>query len=200
MNLLPKEFLPLILTFAPLFSKHVWESALVLLVGAILAPGKRTVSAILRVMRLHYEPHFQNYHRVLNRAVWSSRHASRLLLQQLVSVFAPSGVLVMGIDDTIERRWGKRIAARGIYRDPVRSSDSHFVKTSGLRWLSLMLLVDIPWAHRVWALPFFTILAPSQRHHQSRGLRHKNLTDWARQMLTQVRRWLPHSHDCPRCR
>ena len=74
----------------------------------------------------------------------------------------------------------------------VRSSDSHFVKTSGLRWLSLMLLVDIPWAHRVWALPFFTILAPSQRHHKSRGHRHKNITDWARQMLTQVRRWLPH--------
>lgn len=192
MNLLPKEFLPLILTFAPLFSKPVWESAIVLLVGAILAPGKRTVSAILRVMGLQHEHHFQNYHRVLSRAVWSSRHASRLLLQQLVSVFAPGGVLVMGIDDTIERRRGKRITARGIYRDPVRSSDSYFVKTSGLRWLSLMLLVDIPWAQRVWALPFFTVLAPSERHDQSHGHRHKTLTDWARQMLTQVRRWLPH--------
>lgn len=100
MNLLPKEFLPLILTFAPLFSKRVWESAVVLLVGAILAPGKRTVSAILRVTGLQHESQFQNYHRVLNRAVWSSRQASRLLLQQLVDVFAPSGVLVMGIDDT----------------------------------------------------------------------------------------------------
>lgn len=192
MSLLPKEFLPLILIFAPLFSKPVWESAIVLLVGAILAPGKRTVGAILRVMRLHHEPHFQNYHRVLNRAVWSSHHASRLLLQQLVSAFAPSGVLVMGIDDTIERRWGKRIAARGIYRDPVRSSDSHFVKTSGLRWLSVMILADIPWAHRVWALPFLTVLAPSERHHQTCGHQHKTLTDWARQMLTQVRQWLPH--------
>lgn len=192
MNLLPKEFLPLILTFAPLFSKPVWESALVLLVGAILAPGKRTVSAILRVMGLQHEHHFQNYHRVLSRAVWSTRRASQLLLQQLVSIFAPNGVLVMGIDDTIERRWGKQITARGIYRDPIRASDSHFVKTSGLRWLSLMVLVDISWAQRVWALPFFTVLAPSQRHHQSHGNRHKTLTDWARQMLTQVRRWLPH--------
>ncbi len=135
MNLLPKEFLPLILTFAPLFSKPMWESAVVLLVGAIVAPGKRTVSAILRAMGMQHEPQFQNYHRVLNRAAWSSRQASRLLLQQLVNVFVPSGTLVMGIDDTIERRWGKCIAARGIYRDPVRSSDSHFVKTSGLRWL-----------------------------------------------------------------
>jgi hypothetical protein len=191
MNLLPKEFLPIILAFASLFSKPVWESALVLLVGAILAPGKRTVSAVLRVMGLKDEPHFQTYHRVLNRAVWSSRQASRILLLLLVQCFAPSGALVMGLDDTIERRWGKRIAARGIYRDPVRSSDSHFVKTSGLRWLSLMLLVDIPWAQRVWALPFFTVLAPSERYHQSQGHRHKVLTDWARQMLTQVRRWLP---------
>ncbi len=100
MNLLPKEFLPLILTFAPLFSKPLWESALVLLVGAIVAPGKRTVSAILRVMGMQHEPHFQNYHRVLSRALWSSRQASRLLLQHLLSVFVPRGTLVMGIDDT----------------------------------------------------------------------------------------------------
>ena len=191
MNLLPNEFLPIILAFASLFSKPVWKSALVLLVGAILAPGKRTVSAVLRVMGLKDEPHFQTYHRILNRAVWSSRQASRILLLLLVQCFAPSDVLVMGIDDTIERRWGKRIAARGIYRDPVRSSDSHFVKTSGLRWLSLMLLVDIPWAQRIWALPFFTVLAPSEGYHQSQGRRHKVLTDWARQMLIQVRRWLP---------
>jgi hypothetical protein len=191
MDVLPKEFLPLILTFAPLFSKPVWKSAVVLLVGAIIAPGKRTVSAILRTMGQQQDPHFQNYHRVLSRALWSSRQASRLLLQQLVNVFVPNGTLVMGIDDTIERRWGKRIAARGIYRDPVRSSDSHFVKTSGLRWLSLMLLVEIPWAQRVWALPFFTVLAPSERYHQTRQQRHKTLLDWARQMLTQVRQWVP---------
>lgn len=191
MSLLPKDLMPLIVTFTTLFSKPVWESALVLLVGAILAPGKRTVSAVLRVMGLEQGAQFQKYHRVLNRAVWSARGGSKLLLQQLIDVFASEGVLVMGIDDTIERRWGKRIRARGIYRDPVRSSDSHFVKTSGLRWLSLMLLVEIPWSQRVWALPFFTVLAPSERYNQRQGHRHKKLIDWARQMLTQVRRWLP---------
>jgi len=124
MNLLPIEFVSFILPFASLFSKRTWHSGLVLLVGTILAPGKRTVSAALRVMGLGQERYFQNYHRLLNRAVWSSRQASRILLTQTVEVFAPSGVLVMGIDDTIERRKGKRIAAKGIYRDPVRSSDS----------------------------------------------------------------------------
>jgi hypothetical protein len=98
---------------------------------------------------------------------------------------------VLGIDETIERRWGSKIKARGIYRDPVRSSRSHFVKASGLRWISLMLLAPIPWAEKVWALPFLTVLAPSERYSQERARGHKKLTDWARQMLLQVRRWLP---------
>jgi hypothetical protein len=127
----------------------------------------------------------------LNRAVWSSREVSHQLLFLLVQVLAPFGPLVLGLDDTLERRRGARINAKGIYRDPVRSSHSHFVKASGVRWLSLMLLVPIPWAQRVWALPFLTVLAPSERYHQERGLHHKKLTDWARQMLLQVRRWLP---------
>jgi len=188
---LPVEFTSLMITFAPLFSWRVWQHVQVLAVGAILAPGKRTVTATLRVMGLSQSQHFQNYHRVLNRAVWSSRHASRLLLLLLVQVFAPSGPLVMGLDDTLERRRGARIKAKGIHRDPVRSSHSHFVKASGLSWLCLMLMVPIPWAGQVWALPFLTVLAPSERYHQERGQPHKKLTDWARQMLLQVRRWCP---------
>lgn len=188
---LPLEFASLMLAFAPLFSNRVFTSVQVLVVGAILAPGKRTITSLLRVMGLSKEKHFQNYHRVLNRAVWSSCAVSRVLLQMLVEVFAPQGPLLMGLDDTIERRRGEKIKAKGIYRDPVRSSHSHFVKASGLRWLSLMLLVEIPWAQRVWALPFLTALAPSERYDQQRGHRHKTLTDWGLQMLLQVRRWLP---------
>lgn len=181
----------LISKFAPIFSKRVWRYALVLLVGTILAPGKRTVTAALRIMGLSAERHFQRYHRVLNRAVWSSLEASRILLTILVQVLVPTGRLVFGIDETIERRWGAKIKARGIYRDPVRSSKSHFVKASGLRWISLMLLAPIPWAKKVWALPFLTVLAPSERYYEKRKRGHKKLTDWARQMLLQLRRWLP---------
>ena len=160
--------------------------------GALLAPGRRTVANVLRVLGLSGERHFVNYHRVLSRAVWSPRAAARVLLHLLVSTFVPQGPIVLGIDDT--RRappWCARIAARGIYRDPVRSSHSPFVKASGLRWLSLMLLAPIPWARRAWALPVLTALAPSERYDSERGRRHKRLTDWARQMPRQVARWLP---------
>ncbi len=95
------------------------------------------------------------------------------------------------MDDTIERRRGKRAAAQGIDRDPARSSYGHCVKASGLCWLSLMLLAPVPWAGRVWALPFVTALAPSERYCRERGRRHKKLTDWARQLVLQTRRWLP---------
>jgi hypothetical protein len=177
--------------FRPLFSKPVYRRALVLVVGAILAVRARTVAAVLRVMGLGSEKRFCAYHRVLSRARWSQREAARQLLGALVERFAPAGPLVFGIDDTIERRRGARIEAKGIYRDPVRSSKGHFVKASGLRWLGLMLLAEIPWAKRVWALPFLTALCPSERYHTQRGRRHKKLNDFARQMIFQLRRWLP---------
>ena len=149
------------------------------------------VSSVLRTVGLSQDQHFQTYHRVLNRAVWSSLGASRILLHLLVNVFAPEGPVVLGIDETIERRRGAKIAATGIYRDPVRSSRSHFVKVSGLRWVCLMLLVPIPWAGRVWALPFLSALAPSERNAQLHRRRHKPVTLWARQLIRLVHHWLP---------
>ncbi len=189
---LPSRFAAVILCFAPFFRERSWRHAEVLLIGAILAPGRRTVTSILRIAGLCRERRFTNYHRVLNRAAWSGRAAGRVLLGLLLDAFAPKGPVILGVDDTIERRRGKRIGAKGIYRDPVRSSKGHFVKASGLRWLSLMLLVPIPWAGRVWALPFLTALAPSERYCREHGRRHKKLTDRARQPALQARRWLPH--------
>ena len=154
MPTLPAELLPLIVEFAPLFSKLVWERAKTLLVGAILAVGKRTVTACLRVTGNSQDKRFQNYHRVLNRARWSALRLSHVLLQMLVKTFAPSGELIIGLDDTIERRRGEKIKAKGIYRDPVRSSQSHFVKASGLRWLCSMLLLEIPCAGCIWGWNF----------------------------------------------
>jgi len=173
---LPAGFAAVILTFTPLFlQQRTWRHAELLLIGAILAPGKRTVTSLLRITGFGRERRFTNYHRVLNRAVWDARAGASLLLGLLITAFAPSGPVVLGIDDTIERRRGKCIAAKGIYRDPVRSSKNHFVKASGLRWLSLMLLAPIPWAGRVWALPFLTVLAPSERYCRERSRRHKKL-------------------------
>ena len=173
------------------FTAAVWRHVLVLVGGGLLAPGRRTVAAALRVMGLGEAAGFAVYHRVLNHGHWCSRALAHRLLLLLVAAFAPDGPVVVGLDDTIERRWGARIAARGIYRDPFRSSHGHFVKASGLRWLCVMLLAPVPWAGCVWGLPFLAVLAPSERYAAGRGIRFKKLTDWGRQTLLQVARWLP---------
>ncbi len=188
---LPPDIMAILAPFAPVFSRPIWQRVQVLLMGAILAPGQRMMTSVLRALGLEHLSSFGTYHRVLSRATWSSLTVSRILFGLLVTAFAPSGPLVLGIDETIERRRGAKIRAKGIYRDPVRSSHSHFVKASGLRWIGLMLLVPIPWADRVWALPFLTVLAPSQRANVARGRRHKTITDWARQMIRLLHRWYP---------
>ena len=166
---MPCELMSFVIAFAPLFSKPVFNRVKVLVTGAILSPASRTVTNALRVMGLSGEKHFQNYHRVLNRAEWSCLKGSSILLRLLIKAFGLFGELVIGFDDTVERRRGKQIKAKGIYRDAVRSSKSFFVKTSGLRWLSFMLLTEVPFAQKVWALPFLTVLCPSERYDEERG-------------------------------
>jgi len=189
---LPQHLVDRLAGFAGLFTKPSWANVLTLLAGVILAPGRRTVAATLRILGQEQDPNFCKLHRLLNRAVWSSHAVAQRLLLLLLDAFLPKEApVVIGLDDTIERRWGANISARGIYRDPVRSSKGHFVKTSGLRWLSAMLLVPVPWAGRIMALPFLTILAPSKRFYDNKARAPKTLLDWARQVILQISRWLP---------
>ena len=189
---MPQKLMKLILPFATLFSETVWDYAQILVMGAVLAPGKRTVSAALTVMGLKDDPQYQNYHRVLNRAKWCSLTASKLLLGLLVQILLAADVpLVVGADETLERRKGKQIKAKGVFRDAVRSSKSYVVHSYGLRWVSMMLIVSLPWSKRAWGLPFLTVNAPSPRTNEANGKRHKTSVDWVGQMTAQLRRWWP---------
>ncbi|UQN09259.1 transposase [Deinococcus sp. QL22] len=173
----------------PLFPARLWPQVQLLVVGALLSPGKRTVTAALRVLGLADDPRFGTFHRLLSRAHWSSLHASRVLFGLLLTAFVSSEPLVLGLDNTTLRRIGAKISATGISRGPARSSRGQFVKASGLRRLGLMLLMPSPWANPTWARPFLMALVPSQRDNEERGHRHQSLTDWARHMLRVVQRW-----------
>ena len=189
---LPAEMIVLMQHFAPVFSARTWDWVTVLVTGAILAPGKRTVTSALRVMGLSEERQFQRYHRVLNRAKWSSLRVSHILLGLLVLAFVPPGwPLIVAADETLERRQGDQIKAKSVFRDAARSSKKHKVTSYGLRWVSMALLVPVPWSQRIWALPFLTVLAPSEKTNLSNGQRHKTSIDWVGQMIGQVRRWQP---------
>ena len=192
MPTLPEVIVSLLLPFERLFDPRTWRKAQLLAVGAILSPGKRTVSSALNILGIGEHGDFAIYHQVLNRARWSSLQLSRALLLLVVGRLGSSdGPLVFGIDETLERRWGRKIAAKGRYRDPVRSTDDQTVITPGLQWVSLMLLTHIGGVGRHWALPLMTALAPSARYDRRKGRRRQMVTDYARQMLTCLRRWLP---------
>ena len=189
----PAEMKTVCAAFAPLFTRPSWPRAQALLCGALLAPANHVLTAALRALGLAGDKHFQNYHRLLNRARWSAHQAAHVLLRLLIGAFVPSGPVILGLDETIERRRGLQIEARAIYRDAARSSRACFQKTSGLRWLSLHLLAPVRWARRMWALPFLTTLCPSERYaaYTCKGRRHKPLIERARGLIGQTRRWLP---------
>lgn len=192
MLILPKEIITVIRPFAQVCSERVWDWGKTLIIGAILAPGKRTVTAVLRVLGLKDERQFQNYHRVLNRAKWSGLLVSQILFGMIVTAFVRIGTpIVVAADETLERRWGRKIKAKGIFRDAVRSSRKYTVYCSGLRWVSMMALIKVPWSKRVWALPFLTVLAPGKKTNESNEKRHKTSIDWIGQMINAVRRWAP---------
>lgn len=188
---LPQEMMNMILPFVALFSERVWDYAQILLMGTLLAPGKRTVSAALTVMGLKDDRQYQNYHRVLNRAKWCSFSASKILLGLLVQAFVAANIpIILGADETLERRKGKQIKQKGVFRDPVRSSKKYLVHSFGLRWVSMMLIVPVPWSSRSWALPFLTVNAASEATNKGNGKRHKTSIDWIQQMVCLLRRWL----------
>ena len=192
MPTLPAVMVTLLLPFERLFDPRTWRKAQLLAMGAILSPGKRTVSSALNILGIGQHGDFAVYHHVLNRAQWSPLQLSRVLSLLVAGRLGSSTEpLVFGIDETVERRWGRKIAAKGRYRDPVRSKDDQVVMTPGLQWVSLLLLTRIGWGGRHWALPFLTALVVSARYDRRKGRRHKTVTDYAQQMLVCLRRWLP---------
>jgi hypothetical protein len=191
MSTLSPQIIHVFAPFAILFScSKTWSKIALLITGAILCKGGRTVCSSLRVLGLQGEQAFENYHRVLNRAKWSALEGAKILLLQIIKALNIKE-LVVSVDDHVERRNGKKIKAKGCYRDAVRSSRGFVVRCFGLKWVAMMITVKFPWSQRTFALPFFTVLAPSEKANSTRGKKHKTTVDWARQMCFQLRRWLP---------
>lgn len=189
---LSEPIMNILCEFESAFSQPTWSKIQVLIIGTRIARGRRTVTAALRQMGLCETLNFSLYHHVLNRAQWSTLELSRRLLLLLVRTFSVVGSdLTFVIDETLERRWGRRITLRGHYRDPLASSKQRSVAVSGLRWIVLTLVITPPWTQRPWVLPVLSTPAPTPEVSQRLGRRHKTVPQRARQMILVVRRWLP---------
>ena len=193
MPFLPVVILSLLANFADAFTKPTWKNAQTLLIGAIICNGKRTVSSALRAMGLAREKRFERYHRVLSKAKWREFTLAKVLLGLLIALLPKNVPILIAMDETIERRSGKKITTKGCYRDACRSSHSLVVKCFGLKWLCATLIIRLPWSNRPWALPFMTVLCPSKKHDMQKGLRHKSSIDRAMQMVYIISRLLKRS-------
>ena len=188
----PAEIIHLVSTFAVAFTAPTFAKAVILLYGTILAPGRRTVTAALRMMGLADNRHFTNFHRVLNRAEWSPWLLSQLLLGLIVCLCLPAGVILqIIIDETLERRRGSHIRYKGYFYDAVRSTAAKVSTSMGIRWMCMSILVPVPWSQRLWALPFMAIPALSAKTSAKLGKPERTLVDWAVLMIIKVRRWQP---------
>ena len=189
---LSPHILSVISPFSVLFSSCCWRLAQTLLLGAILTRGKITVTGILRTLGLSLDKSYSKYHRVLNKLDWSPRIGAHILLKMLLELLGNERFVFL-IDETLERRKGGQIRAKGYYRDAVRSSRSQVVKTSGLKWLVMALSIRFSFAKRAFALPFFSILQPSKKSVKAEGKRYKTTVDWSVQMVSQLVRWFPEA-------
>jgi hypothetical protein len=176
---LPSLIITLLSPFSQMFSAPVWRKAQLLCIGAILCQGARRISSILYIMGLADGKRFEKYHRFLNRDEWSPLLGAKILFGLLMELIPPHVPILIVLDDTIERRKGKQIKAKGCYRDAVRSTEKLVVKCFGLKWLPLCLIIKMPWAKRPWALPFLTFLQYSKKYDESRNHRHRTTIDYA---------------------
>lgn len=183
MSLSPDSLLVL-QPFAEAFTRSTFCHMRTLVFGTLLASGRRTVTAALRAMGRGDERHFTTFHRVLNRAVWSPLRLSRILLGLLVMAFlALDAPLILLIDGTLERRWGRRIAYKGRFHDAVRSQTGHVVTSEGIHWVCLMLLVPVPWCQRPWALPILSVPTLTPATSAKLGKRHRTTIESAQILI-----------------
>ena len=188
----PQAFVTWMAPFLAAFCQRSRDTAAALAVGALLAIGPRTVTSCLRALGLAEHPGFTAFHRVLNRNVWSGLALGRTLLRLLVPVFEPRlPFVIIGVDHTLERRRGQRIEPASHFHDAVRSTAKQKVTSRGLRWISAMLLVNVPFAGRAWGLPVLTALTPSRARCERHKRRYRPVTKWAERLLLTLRRWLP---------
>ena len=160
---LPPSFVAWLAPFLAAFSRRTRSTTAALATGALLSVGPRTVTNCLRALGLADHPSFTAFHRVLNRNTWSGLALARTLLHMIVAAFVPTGPIIIGLDHTLERRRGPQIGPAGRFYDASLRADMPKPTSRGFRWLSAMVLVKVPFASRIWALPVLTTLTPSRR-------------------------------------
>ena len=185
---------PILTMLRPTFSTPTYNRFLVLLLGALLTTGRRTITNILRTVRHQAPGHGASYHRVCSQRRWSTWVMARALIGFLLDHVVPPGTVLLAADDTVTEHPGPKVFGKGRHRDGVRSSHNYTAYRWGHKWVVVSVLVKLPFARRPWALPVLVALYRPPEWDHEHGTRHKTPAHFARLLLARLIRWFPQRH------
>lgn len=191
MKSIPHALRPVLEALATAFTRPTFVRVILLLFAAVLAPGRRTVSNLLRTVGPLALGHPSSYHRVFSRRRWRSQRVARAVLGLVLARVPANEPVRLVADDTVEEHRGPTVYGQGRHRDPVRSTHSYITWRWGHLWVVLAVLVRVPGTVRHWALPCLVALYHTPQEDERRGRRHKTPNDLLRQMLCLVLAWFP---------
>lgn len=191
MRSIPRAAEPLILEFAPAFTRPTFQRFIVLLFAAILVTGRRTITNLLRTVSTLAPGHPSSYHRVFSHRCWSSWPLARALAGFILRHWVPEGPVRLCGDDTVDEHRGKKVYGKACHRDAVRSTHSFTAYRWGHKWVVLAILVKFPFATRLWALPVLVALYRSKEWNHQHHRRHKTPSELMRQLLAVMMHWFP---------
>ena len=187
---LPQVAEPLLMSLSIAFTQPTFNRILVLIAGAVLAKGRRTITSILWIVRGLAPGHLTDYHRVFSRASWSLFPLGQVLAAAIVQ-WLPDGPIAVAIDDTTAQHRGKKVYGKGCHHDAVRSTHTHTVYRWGHKWVVLAIVVKFPFTNRPWALPVLCALYHPRELNEQEGHRHKTPIMLAQELMCVLMRWFP---------
>ena len=189
---LPTEARSFFASFSSVFRRPTFLRFAVLLLATILTVGSRTVANVLRTVGLLAPGDPSSYHRFFSCRRWSVLRLGRCLAGWILDRLVPVGPVYLAADDTVAEHPGDKVYGKGCHRDAVRSSHNYTAFRWGHKWLVVFVLVAIPGASRLWALPIFVILCHSEKEDKKHGRRHHTPAQRLLQAVLVLRRWFPH--------
>jgi hypothetical protein len=191
MDFIPPVAQPLLLAFAATFTSPTYQRWLLLCVAAIVTPGRRTITNLLRTVQSLVRGHPSSYHRVFSHRRWTLWGLGHALASFILTHWVPQGPVALAGDDTVEEHQGRKVFGKARHRDPVRSTHTFTAWRWGHKWIVLSLLVQFPFAHRPWALPVLVALYRSEQWNTKHGRRHKTPALLLRQLTAVLLHWFP---------
>jgi hypothetical protein len=188
---LPAAAQPFLLALTDPLIQPTAQRLVLLAVGATLTTGRRTVTRILATTGRLAQGHFSDYHRVFSRASWSTWAVGRVLARLVLDLLPPDEPVVVAGDDTVAQHRGPHVYGKGRHRDAVRSSHSHTVWKWGHKWVTLAILVPLPFVRRRWALPVLSALYRPEDLNRAEGRRHRTPPALVRQLVAALMHWFP---------